>query len=356
MTRFLVVHPGPDFSVADVQRGFIKALRKSGHPIMTYNTNERLTFYGNAVFQNKEIEPCEHGYGPVRTAMPDPEMIAHMATKGLFENCFTFWPDVIIFISAFYFTAQDFHIIRSRGIKIIMLHTESPYQDEEQMKRGAYANLNLLNDPVNLEKWAALGPVAYLPHSYDPDIHYPASPRNYECDFAFVGTAFKSRCEFFSAMNFDGIDTVLGGNGWDTIAPEHHGLYKYLGHNPGECVDNAETARFYRFTKCGINFYRREGEEAHKGEGWAMGPREVEMAACGLFFLRDPRPESDELFGGILPEYSSPQEAEELLRWWIGHDKQREAAADEARQAIADRTFDNRLKDILELMHTLRIT
>jgi hypothetical protein len=139
MSRILVVHPGPDFSVADVYRGWIKSMRKLGHQIMVYNTNEldRLTFYGNVVFQDKEVEPCEHGFGPVRAAMPDPEMIAQMATKGLFESCYTFWPDVIFFISAFFQTNNSLHILRKRGHKIVMLHTESPYQDDEQMQRGA---------------------------------------------------------------------------------------------------------------------------------------------------------------------------------------------------------------------------
>ncbi len=318
---------------------------------MTYQTNERLVFYGHALFEEKNTVPCEHcGRVGVRKAMPDPEMIAQMATKGLLETCYTFWPDVIFFVSAFYQTGQTLNLLRSRGHKIVMLHTESPYQDDEQMMRGQFASLNLLNDPTNLTKWADLGvPAAYVPHSYDSDVHFPAYPRESSVDFSFVGTAFRSRCEFFSAMNFDGIDTVLGGNGWDTIDPEFYGLYRYLGHEPGKCVDNTETARVYRMSRAGINFYRREGEEGHKGEGWAMGPREIEMAACGLFFLRDPRPESDEVFG-MLPTFSSPQEAEEKLRWYLAHDRAREDLADLALDAVQDFTFDNRAREVLDLM------
>jgi spore maturation protein CgeB len=356
MSRILVVQPGPDFSVADVFRGWVKALRKQGHQVMVYNTNEldRLTFYGHALFEAKDSPPCEHcGRVDVRRAMPDPEMIAQMATKGLLETCYEFWPDVVFFISAFYQTGQQLDMIRSRGHKIVMLHTESPYQDDEQKLRGQFAHLNLLNDPVNLQSWEGMGiPAAYIPHSYDPDIHFPARPRQDSVDFAFVGTAFRSRCEFFSAMSFDGIDTVLGGNGWDQIDPEFYGLYKYLGHEPDKCVDNTETARVYRMTKAGINFYRREGEEAHKGEGIAMGPREVEMAACGLFFLRDPRPESDEMLGGILPAFDGPADAEEKLRWWLKRDGLREKRAGQALEAIRDRTFDNRAREVMKLMET----
>jgi spore maturation protein CgeB len=354
MSRILIVHPGPDFSVADVYRGWIKAMRKLGHQIMVYNTNERMTFYGFAVFQDKETPPCEHGFVPVHKAMPDPEMIAQMATKGLFETCYTFWPDVIFFVSAFFQTGQTLHILRARGHKIVMLHTESPYQDNEQMQRGAYANLNLLNDPTNIEKWAELGPVAYVPHSYDDDVHFPACPRNYGIDFAFVGTSFVSRLKFFSEMNFDGIDTVFGGNGWDTVPPEYQHLWRYLGHQPEECVDNAETARIYRMSKVGFNLYRREGEAQHQGEGWAMGPREVEMAACGLFFIRDPRPESDEVFP-MLPTFGSPAEAEDLIRYYLKHEDKREELAGKALMAAQDRTFDSQCEQVSELMEKLGI-
>ena len=354
MARILVVHPGPDFSVADVHRGWIKAMRKLGHQIMVYNTNDRLSFYGEVVFQDRETKPCEHGFGPVRKAMPDPEMIAQMATKGLFEAAYTFWPDVIFFVSAFFTTGQTLHILRSRGHKIVMLHTESPYQDNEQMMRGAYANLNLLNDPTNIEKWAELGPAAYVPHSYDPDYHFPVYPRDYKIDFSFIGTSFISRLKFFDQMNFEGIDTVFGGNGWDTVPPEYQHLWRYLGHRPDECVDNTETARIYNQTRVGFNLYRREGEDQHQGEGWAMGPREVEMAACGLFFIRDPRPESNEVFG-MLPAFSSPGEAEELIRYYIAHDSEREDLADLALNAVQDRTFDSQCESVFELMEKLDI-
>jgi spore maturation protein CgeB len=354
MARILVVHPGPDFSVADVYRGWIKSLKKQGHQIMEYNTNDRLSFYGQAVFQDKEVAPCEHGFGPVRKAMPDPEMIAQMATKGLFETCYTFWPDVIFFVSAFFTTGQTLHILRQRGHKIVMLHTESPYQDDEQMQRGAYANLNLLNDPTNISKWAELGPVAYVPHAYDSDVHFPVIPRDYRIDFSFIGTSFISRLKFFDQVNFDGIDTVFGGNGWDTVPPEYQHLWRYLGHRPDECVDNTETARIYRQTRVGLNLYRREGEDQHQGEGWAMGPREVEMAACGLFFIRDPRPESDEVFG-MLPSFSSPEEAEELIRYYIKHQDKREDLAAEALYEVQDRTFDSHCDSVMELMDKLDI-
>jgi hypothetical protein len=74
------------------------------------------------------------------------------------------------------------------------------------------------------------------------------------------------------------------------------------------------------------------------------------MAACGLFFARDPRPESDELFGGILPSFGSPEEASDLIRWWLARDGLREKRAAQAREAIAGRTFTEHAKKLLRLL------
>lgn len=105
----------------------------------------------------------------------------------------------------------------------------------------------------------------------------------------------------------------------------------------------------YRSAKVGINLYRREQEIPGEAVGWAVGPREVEMAACGSFFLRDPRPEGDALFPS-LPTFTSPGEASELLRWWLNHPDERADAAAKAREAILDRTFDQAAARLLRLI------
>lgn len=364
MARILIVHPGPDFSVADVYRGWEKALKKLGHTVMSYTTNDRLTFYGRARMPD-DITPCEHGNVPTHQAVPDPDEIIRMAVDGLYRELYLFFPDVVFFVSGFYMDPVLLQVIRTRKHKIVILHTESPYQDGEQMTRGELAHLNLLNDPVNIGAWKDLDvPVAYMPHAYDPDIHYPSwKPDRFETDFLFVGTLFQSRAEFFSAMNFTGLSASFGGSGWDiamsaypevvtrVVDPEKgYRLVDYVGHALDCCVPNEETARLYRTARVGINFYRRESEESQAGRGWAMGPREVEMAASGLFFLRDPRPESDEVFGDVLPSFSSPEEASALLHWWAARDGQREKLAVRAYERIAARTFDNHARKALTLM------
>lgn len=213
--------------------------------------------------------------------------------------------------------------------------------------RAAHADLNLLNDPVNIAAYQELAPAAYMPHAYRPSVHYPGPTAAKKWDLAFVGSGFPSRVRFFEAMDLAGLDVKLAGP-WMGL-PEDSSLRDWTDLGPEGCIDNGETAEIYRQARCGINIYRREAEDAHLGEGWAMGPREVEMAATGLWFARDPRPEGDELFP-MLPTYGSPGEAGELIRWALASEGKREAAAAKAREAVADRTFENNAKALLRMI------
>jgi hypothetical protein len=114
-------------------------------------------------------------------------------------------------------------------------------------------------------------------------------------------------------------------------------------------MDNAAVADMYRTTRSGISLFRREANHPDLIEGHACGPREIEQAACGTFFLRDPRPEADELFP-MLPAFTSADEASDLLRWWLPRDDARRDAALKAAEAVADRTFTNHAAQVLRLL------
>ncbi len=338
--------------------GWADALRELGNEVALFNTNDRLLFYSKALLpetddSGNEIKD-EYGLPIVHTAMSQKDAIV-ASMQGLTHACYSFWPDCVLFVSGFFITGGVMQMMRLRRHKLVILHSESPYEDESQLDRARFADLNLLNDPCNITAYEELGPALYMPHAYRPDVHYPRrGPVNTElaADLTFVGTAFRSRVEFFERMDLGNLDVLLGGSWWnEELAPDSK-LRKYLGHDPKDCVDNKETAVLYRHAKMGINTYRRESEKEHAGEGFALGPREVEMARCHLPFLRDPRPESDEVFP-MLPSFASPEDASDILKWWLSHDVEREKAADEAFSAVEDRTFINNARRLLRALDNL---
>jgi spore maturation protein CgeB len=281
-----------------------------------------------------------------------------LAMQGITHALYTFWPDVVVFVSGFFVQAGILDIVRKRGHKVVMLNTESPYQEDQQLVRSQFADLTLLNDPANLHLYDENGiPALYVPHAYRPHVHYPPNRKLSQppIDLTFIGTAFASRIEFFERMDFTGLDVMIAGSDWGDL-PATSPLAPYIGIERGtknDCVNNTDTADFYRGSKMGINFYRRESEDEHVNDvAIAMGPREVEMAACGLPFLRDPREEGDRVLH-MLPTFASPEDASEQLRWWLEHNDERTEIARQARAAIADRTFANNARQLLNRLEKL---
>jgi spore maturation protein CgeB len=333
--------------VADVFNGWSEALTGLGEQVEEYPLDAALRFFNNALAETGKVLPC--GCREVRKYL-DREQAARLALDPILAAANRFWPDVILCTSNFFMQPWLLEILRARRHKIVMLMTESPYQDDFQLKAAAYADLTLLNDPVNIDAYRQAGPAEYMPQAYRETIHYPAPPGAVpEYDFAFVGTGFPSRIAFFDQMDLAGLNVRLGGLWMDL--PEDSPLRDWTSvtDESGDCVDNHEVAAIYRRSRTGINVYRTESEDGHAGEGWACGPREIEQAACGLWFARDPRPESDELFP-MLPAFSSPAEASDLIRWALAHPDQRAEAADKARAAVADRTFTEHARKLLRLL------
>lgn len=330
--RILTVEPGPEFSVADVHNGYRKAFQQLGHQVRNFNLGDRITFAENALPQMSSTE---------KTAIA-----ARMVAEQLRAACFDFWPEVVVITSAFLIPPETFDIIRDRRIKIAVILTESPYEDPTQIGIAARSDLAIINDPINIDQYWQYQPnTHYIGHAYDPELHRPQiiAPE-YAADFGFVGTGFPSRIRFLETVNFGDMNVKLAGN-WqelDATSP----LNRYLIQHGSGSFPNAETVRFYSSIKISANLYRKEGAENHI-EGYACGPREIELAATGTFFLRESRPESDDLFP-MLPIYQNAEEFGELLEWWISHDRQRQDAARLAQLAIKPRTFSNNAVALLE--------
>lgn len=334
--RWLACQPGPHWSVKDVHVGWVEALRAAGETVLDFPLGNWLTFFGEALLPRSQHEFFR--------AMTDAQAIEASQDR-LAAALWKTRPDVLLMTSGFFATPPLLDTCRRDGVTVVLLATEQPYELSRELDLAAHCDAVLLNDPTHLARFTEVTETYYQPHSYRPTIHTPGLARaELAADLGFVGTGYDSRIAFFEAMGLDGLDVLLAGN-WKQLADDSP-LRRYVAEGIEDCLDNARTVDVYRSAAAGINLYRREGETA---DGWAMGPREVEMAAVGSFFLRDPRPEGDELFPS-LPTFTSPAEATEQLRWYLAHPAARDAAALKAREAVHDRTFDHAASRLLRLI------
>ena len=336
--RALVVNPGPNFSVADVARGWARGLADLGVDVRTFELDKLLDYFAYAYTDRN---------GEIVKAHTETEAI-QLAAGQIKAACYDWWPDLVLVVSGFFMYPQLIDIMRDRHRHVVLLCTESPYEDEAQLQKAAWYDGVVLNDPTNLDAFAEVcdGPALYAPHAYDPAVHYRA-PAKRHADVSWIGTCYPSRAAFLEQVDWSGLDVSFGGNFKD--APES--LLRFVGHEPEDCVDNDVTAEVYRGSLASFNIYRAEtnGQLSDSADGWAMGPREVEMARCGLWFARQSRPESDEVFP-MLPTFSDPQELGDQLRWAIANPEARMMAVERAFAAVEGRTFPNNARALLQAL------
>ena len=337
--RVLLIHPGAHFSVHDVTVGWHEGLKANGCDVQTFNFHDRLAFYSHAGFLTRD-EDFVNAF--------DAEAAAQLAANGIKAACYEWAPEVVVVVSGFFVPADFYPLMHARGSKVVLLHTEQPYEHDRQLRLAPLVDLNILNDPTGIDAFQQCAPSVYIPHAYRPDTHYRRPTVDaYRSEFCFVGTGYKSRVEFLEAVDWGGIDVALGGN-WQQLRDESP-LRKFVAHDIEDCLDNEQTVEMYSSADVSANLYRREAERPELADGWAMGPREVELAATETFFLRDPRPESDAMFP-MLPTFTDPGDFGEKLRWALAHPNERADAATAAHAAIADRTFTNHAAQLLRLL------
>lgn len=337
--RVMLVRPGPLYSVADVHRGLLHGLQELGVVVEDFAYDDLLELYSRVQLNvDDEWKPAFNMEGA-----------AFMAAEHLKARLYQFWPDVVVLTSCFWIPPVLYGVLRARPHHVVAWFTESPYEDDKQLDIAAHVDTVILNDPTNLDEYRLVNPRSYYqPHSYDPLVHRPGPGRpEWACDVAFVGTGFQSRIEFMEKVDWSGIDLRIGGM-WKALT-EDSPLRSKLLHDIDTCLHNADAIDLYRSAKASFNLYRKEHTAENGWDGWAMGPREVELAATECFFAREPRPEGDRLFP-MLPTFTEPEELGELFRWWLPRDDARRDAARAARAAIADRTFKNAAARLLALV------
>lgn len=208
---------------------------------------------------------------------------------------------------------------------------------------NATAGLRPTGHPANRQSSGSLAPKATgVPGNGERSAHDQYSPALSAHDVVFVGTAFQERIETLEAVDWAGmgIDLGLYGN-WTEALPEGHALLPYV---RAETVPNAVAAALYRRAKVGLNLYRTSkgfGPDAPRiAHAESLNPRALELAATGTFHLSDQRAEVGEVFGSLVPTFTTPAELTALLRHWLPRPTERSAIAAQLPGAVEWRSFD----------------
>ncbi len=306
--------------------------------------------------------------------------------------------DVVYLVSPMYFPMTVVEMLKAAGFQVWAYFTECPYEDEFWSRAQApLFDLCFVSDRQSLPRFRMFNEnTHYLPHAYDPEIHYPrlgpsgfmggngyaadsAPPVNDHDHVTFVGTGFPSRQKFLEDTDWTDIDLRLYGNWWQVgegspdgkLRDKETGCYVSAGYAKAlpdrvdvrspiagyvrrRLIENQTTAQIYRGSKIGISMHRTErfyrtGGVIDPNEAYSIGPRAFELAACGLFQLSDSRPELVDVFGDGVPTFETPDDLGRLVRHYLKHDDEREALARQNLEAVQGHTFEARARQMLSI-------
>lgn len=340
MSRILVCYPGPSWSVKDVADGHIQGLRALGHEVRPYDLTIRLVFYEQALYAYY-----------LRTGTKHPEeYVTRLASEKILVEAVRYQPDLVHFVSGMTVHPIAYADLRKAGFVTSLYLTECPYEDGLVEPAIEYIDHLFVNDLYSVEHYAGRGITAhYLPHAYNPDVHYPQPVgKEYQSDVFLVGTGFPERIALLEQIDWTGIDFHLHGF-WEL--GERSPLRQY--YHPGS-LPNSETAKYYSGAKIALNPYRSNcGYDTgrHVERAYSINPRAYEIAACGGFQLSDCRPELAEVFGASVTTYPDDgKRLGDLIRYYLTCDGERRQMAEQAKERVAQHTYETRMAQMIEVI------
>lgn len=399
--KILVVGSPHSASTRDVWMGAMKGLAQNGAGLQSYDMLPRGEFFSTLVDFVRE----KHLPIPMLANVPSPMVLAY---EPVFMAAHWHEVDVVFFISPQYVPLELPRMLRKDGFKTWAYMTECPYEDPiDAPQKADCFDFVFLNDRNSESYWQSFNPHSfYIPHSYDPDKHFPSwdrpqdrpvgigierkprgftswtPPDNGHDHVVYVGSGFGRRQKYLEDCDWSGINlkvyghwplltpptsdrdkeqfapmlgvqTFEGFKTWEDLPPTYESpIKKYV---IPKMVDNTFTARLYRGSAIGINMHRLERwannaeQMIDDGEAYSMGPRGVELAACGTFQVSDFRQEIVDVFGDSVPIHRNPEEMGVLIRKFLDDPVRRQELAVQQHEAIKDRTFANHMRRVLEI-------
>lgn len=346
MNKWLVVSSPHAYTTRDVWKRVVTGLDANGAVVQPYDLLPRYNMWEFFLDQaKKKGYELPESFG-VNTLACEPVGMA-----APFYDC-----DIVLIVSPQYFPMSVVDVLRKIGIKTAAYFTEAPYEDTLNAPvQAGHFDYVFVNDRNSCGLFQSFcEQTYYLPHSYDPALHYPAEDaRDGEASkVLFVGTGYPTRKMFLQGIDWEGIDLELRGLWW---LPSRSRLRPFL---KGEVMDNEDVADRYRAPEvaAAISMHRAQRYVDDQrlidaGEAYSVGPRTYELAACGLFQVSDHRDELTDLFGpDVVPEYETPRELQALLKRALDEPGWREELAAKQREAMAGHTAEERMRIILDVV------
>jgi len=355
--KLMFIGPGASWATADVAAGLRDGLTHHGVEIVDYALDTRIARSQSWLYYNWR----QHKKTNPDIAKPNKVDVFLQAGRDAFWVAWwikTFRGlDAVFLVSGMFVHPDVAMVMKASGLPIFVLFTESPYDQEKELAFAQIVDGCWTNERSAVDAFRRVNPNSgYLPHAWHAARHLPGPQPGDEAlpshDVVFVGSAFTERVEWLSAIDWTGIDLGLYGS-WESLGSRHP-LRRFV---RGNQTDNVRTAALYRRAKIGLNLYRTSmgwGKQAPQiAHAESLNPRAYELAACGAFHVSTYRAEVPEIFGDLVPTFTSPAEAEDVIRTWLANPAGRADVAAQLPACVAESSWRNRATAVIGDLQTL---
>ncbi len=319
-------------AVWDVAQGYRTALAARGHHLRDFAYNKRLQYHGKAIGPcpdptNHDIE-SRHRHG-----------IMKMASETIVIEALYHHADAVVIVCGLNFNPIGGWLLKRVGIPVVVVLTESPYEDESQATfvREVEASAVTTNERLSAAKYGW----TYLRHAYDPDVHKPSPPDlAYGSDVLLVGTGWADRQRWLEQVDWTGIQLRLLGV-WPTMRPSSP-LWPFYTET---LVENSHLPRLYAATKIALNIHRGHPHAE------SLNPRAFEIAACGACQVTDYRAELTDVFGDSVPSVRTAVQLGDVLRRYLCDHDARHRLARDAQEKVMSETFAARVLTLESVLY-----
>lgn len=351
--KILLVGAGASFSTKDVEVGYLEAFQELGIDTTFYLLDQRI-----AIADKWLKFVWRHLYKSDPERKPTWAEVIYRGGIEALEMALRYDVDWVFVISAMYLHPDAIIMMRRAGLKVAVLFTESPYQDNLQVKVSPLVNTCFTNERTSLPFLREYNKETYyIRHAYSPYRHYPSAYNESgeipQHDVVFVGSGFQERLDLFKAVTNDwtklGIDLGLYGT-W-ALLPSRHKVRRFI---KGGVVKNSGATDLYKASKIGLNLYRTSIDYHQKTEhilsAESLNPRAYELAACGTFSISNYRKEAVETFFTAQPTFETSEELTDIVNYYLTHEDHRQKAAKQVLERVQGHTFTARATEVLNLM------
>jgi len=274
-----------------------------------------------------------------------------LANQALLTACRRFRPSLILFLRGERISGQTIEALRHYGTTVVnwitdeirLLFTDAPTYQAFTQAFDAW----FVADVVYGEQLHAPRHVKWLPLACDPDVHRPVTlsdedRRQWSTPICFIGGQAPEREPFLEAVADLGL--AIWGPFWErTQNPRLRACVRGTRFLPPEIW-----TKIFSAADIVLDIHR---EFAHTGPNMKC----FEALACGGFLLCDWKPQLEQLFGGRVATFRSPEELRQQCQFYLANP----SARDTHRQALRDcvlsqHTYVHRIQTILHTVEQLR--